>query len=66
MCYDTMHLTENIRTYDKSEDAEGVQREVYATNAEHAVSRILFRMMMAIPVLVPTRGEYLQPLVFRC
>jgi hypothetical protein len=55
--YDSLHLTENIRTYDKSRDADNVKRGGYATNETHAIDRQLIRMMLAMPYLVKHRGE---------
>jgi len=59
--YNSLHLTETIRAYDQSRDADGVKREDYATNETHAIDRQLIRMMLAMPHLVTHRGTTATP-----
>jgi hypothetical protein len=57
--YDSLHLTEMIRTYDATSDADGVARQEYATNKSHNIDRQLIRMMLAMPDLVRIRRKYI-------
>jgi len=56
--YDSLHLTEMIRAYDATPDAEGIKRHNYATNDSHSIDRQLIRMMLAMPDLVRIRRMY--------
>jgi hypothetical protein len=58
MSYDTLHLTEMTRAYDKSKDKKGVKRVVNATNAAHDIDRQIIRMMLSLPDLVCYRGKW--------
>jgi hypothetical protein len=54
--YDTLHLTEMSRSYDKTTNSEGVVRGTYATNETNAIDRSIIRMMLALPDLIDQRG----------
>jgi len=48
--YDTLHLTEHIRSYDESSLPGTKEKRVqYATNDMHTIDRQLIRMMLAMP-----------------
>jgi hypothetical protein len=55
--YNTLHLTEHIRSYDESTLPGTKEKQAqYATNNTHTIDRQLICMMLAMPDFVRVRG----------